>query len=329
MAHPRRLGAARALREAHPELDLRIVTDPDPGGPPGALRTARLAWASVGDRATHHLVVQDDMVLAGSFAERVTRAIAEMPDHLLCLFTEWGSRTSHAVRLATGDGSSWVPVLDPYIPTAATVFPAEVARKLAEYEGHDVPDDVLLLRFAREHGLTPLVCVPNLAEHARSESLVGNDVLMGPRRSALFGVGESGAKVWQGCVAPHLLIFGGRSVCHVRDAADGVWREVRTHDHLGLSVGRVLDWFGETVARVDPSGRMRGVVAEPTLLQFWLTALAYGAVAPGPLSDAAWETFAPGTLRRFVPVSYLDSLAGLVAPLIREAVAAAAALPRA
>ena len=128
MTHPRRRAAAEALRDLHPDLDLGIVVDPDPDGPPDALRTARLAWSAVRDDATHHLVVQDDMRLIDGFAAHAARAAAAMPGQVLCFFTEWGSRTSHALRLATLEGASWVPVIDPYVPTTALLLPAEVAQ---------------------------------------------------------------------------------------------------------------------------------------------------------------------------------------------------------
>ncbi len=207
MTHPSRRAAAERLRHSHPELPFRIVTDPAPGGPASALRAARRAWGAVADGATHHLVVQDDMLLADNFSTYLELAVAARPDDVLCFFTEWGSRTSHAVRLATVDGRSWVPVLDPYIPTAATLYPAGIARELAACEGFDVADDVLLLRFVRERGITPYVSVPNLAEHASSPSLIGNDLLMGPRRSAYFAPGALGGGVWDGAVSPHLSIF--------------------------------------------------------------------------------------------------------------------------
>src|SRR5581483_4321990 len=132
--------AAQALRRRHPELDLRIIVDPDPGGTPNALRTARAAWRAVRPGATHHLVVQDDMLLVDGFAKHVRAAAEAMPHELLCFFSEWGSRTSHAVRLAALAGASWTPVLDPYVPTAAHLLPASVAQLVAEFPA-DGPDD--------------------------------------------------------------------------------------------------------------------------------------------------------------------------------------------
>src|SRR4051794_21448311 len=92
MTHPRRLAAARALAARHPDLDLRLVVDPRPDAPPNALRTARAAWKAVAAGATHHLVVQDDMLLADGIGALLTRAATALPGQVLSLFTEWGSR---------------------------------------------------------------------------------------------------------------------------------------------------------------------------------------------------------------------------------------------
>src|SRR5258706_7233679 len=90
MTHPRRLEAARALRARHPDLNLQLVVDPRPDEPPNALRTARAAWRAVGAGATHHLVVQDDMLLVDGIGALLQQAAAELPTQVLSLFTEWG-----------------------------------------------------------------------------------------------------------------------------------------------------------------------------------------------------------------------------------------------
>jgi hypothetical protein len=323
MTHPRRIAAAQALRQRHPELDLGIIVDPDPAGAPDALRTARLAWAAAGENATHHLVLQDDMLLVDGFARQLHAAIEAIPDGLLCLFSEWGSRTSHAVRLAAIAGASWVPVLDPYIPTAAHVLPAPVSRVLAEYPGQG-PDDVMLLRFVREHGIVPLVSAPNLAQHEAVESLMGNDLIMGPRRSAWWDRPQRpfDDQVFQAHHVPHLLMFEGISICHVRDGDR--WEPVRAHDFLldraGITLPGLLGEFASHMDEDDPARAIRKVIGEPLLLQLWLTAVLYGHVAGAPPPQPAWDTFAPGALRRFVPLSRLGELSGLVAPLLASAI---------
>ncbi|GAA2360325.1 hypothetical protein Cme02nite_37420 [Catellatospora methionotrophica] len=335
--HPRRRPEAEALAASQPGLDFEVVEDPEPDGPRSALRVARLAWRGADPGCTHRLLVQDDMRLAPGFARLVRAAVAAQPDSVLCLFTEWGSRTAPAVRLAALAGAGWVPLLDPYVPTTAVVLPTAVAHALAAFPAEPgEPDDVLLLRFARANGLTPLVSCPNLAEHEQGDSLVGNDVLMGPRRSALFG-GPPGdwSRVLVPPMVPHLPLFEGVVVCQVPDG-DG-WRSVLADAFLapsGLTVPDLLERYAETVARADPTGRLRRVVADSLLLQLWLAAFCYGIAAWAVLGDAgaveralrsvrgaaALRTLAPGALRRFVPVHRLGALPGRVEPLLRQAI---------
>ncbi|WP_144119244.1 hypothetical protein [Catellatospora sichuanensis] len=335
--HPRRRPEADALAASQPGLDFEVVEDPEPDGPRSALRTARLAWRRADPGCTHRLLVQDDMRLAPGFARLVRAAVAAQPDRILCLFTEWGSRTSPAVRLAALTGAGWVPLLDPYVPTTAVVLPTAVAHALAEFPAEPgEPDDVLLLRFARKHGMTPLVSSPNLAEHEQGDSLIGNDVLQGPRRAALFG-GPPGdwAAVLVPPMVPHLLLFDGVVVCQVPDGEG--WRAVPADEFLalsGLSVPDLLDGYAATVAECDPAGRMRRVVADSLLLQLWLAAFCYGVAAYQVVGDAATvdralrtvrgaaalRTLAPGALRRFVPGHRLAALSTLVAPLVRQAI---------
>jgi hypothetical protein len=318
MTHPRRMAAAQELRRRHPELDLGIIVDPDPDGPPDPLRTARLAWRSVRPGATHHLVIQDDMVLVDGFAGHVRAAAQAMPSDPLCFFSEWGSRTSHAVRLAALAGASWTPVLDPYVPTAVHLIPAALSHLLGDLAA-DGPDDVAMLGFVREHGLTPLVSVPNLAQHAPAHSLVGNDLIMGPRRSTWWDRPQRTLDdtVLRPRHVPHLLMFEGLAICHVRRADS--WEPVRAHDFLqeraGVTLPELLDAFSS-----EMDSALREVAGEPLLLQLWLTALLYGFVAGGRPPDGPWRTFAPGALRRFVPVSRLDQLSGLVTPLLESAI---------
>jgi hypothetical protein len=347
MTHRRRQEAAFVLRDRHPELDFVVVLDPQPDAERNALRTARLAWQAVGADATHHLVVQDDMRLVDGFAERARRAAAAMPGQILCLFTEWGSRTSHAVRLAGVEGASWVPVVDPYIPSAAILLPAQVARELAAYPpdpaDSTVADDVLLLRYVREHNLVPYVSVPNLAEHAPVDSLMGNDLIMGVRHSALYGgrlhlIPELDARISRLAVIPHLLMFEGLSICHLRDSPTSAqWRTVKTHDYLaqyGITLAQLLEWFTKAMAEFDGDAQARSHLGESLLLQFWLTALAYG-VAAGqlvgdlaelddaltrPLVAEALRTLGPGTLRRFAPAALLDRLPELLSPIVYGAI---------
>ncbi|GIH05754.1 hypothetical protein Rhe02_38210 [Rhizocola hellebori] len=191
MTHPSRLPAAQALCDLHPELGLRIVVDPLPTGPPSAARAAVRAWAAVDPDATHHLVLQDDVLLGESFAERLLAAIAQRPGDAICLFTEWACTTSYAVRLAAWLGHRWVEVCDPYLPTVASVLPAHVARVAGNLHPVIPQDDVLLSELLQRLDIRAFAVVPNMAQHDTKPSLTGNHS-MGLRLAACFS-GDTGA----------------------------------------------------------------------------------------------------------------------------------------
>jgi len=343
MTHPSRRAAAEQLRERHPDLDLKVVEDPDPHGPPNAQRTARLAWAAVAPDATHHLVVQDDMLLVDGVAEHARRAAAAIPDRILCLFTEWGSRTANAVRLGAIEGVSWVAVIDFYVPTAAVILPAETARELAEFPtAEGIPDDVVLLEYARAKDSHPLVSVPNLAEHAGSDSLVGNDVLWGPRRSALFAGRLDPVPLLTSTVStqaqvPHLLMWDGYPVSAIPDVREDPtrsrWHSLPTYLYLasrGISVADLLTWFGEATADLDREGEAATLIGRPLLFQSWVMLLAYGVAAAELVHDKATLeerlnqpvvregllTLAPGAFQRFVPRQVAERLRDVLDPFV-------------
>ncbi|MBB5867526.1 hypothetical protein F4553_000905 [Allocatelliglobosispora scoriae] len=327
-------------------MDLAIVEDPDPDGPPSALRAARLAWAAVADDATHHLVVQDDMELVAGIAQSVRQAAAAMPDQILCLFSEWGSRTAHAVRLGAIEGVSWVPVIDPYIPTTAVLLPAQVARELAVAPaGETVPDDVVLLAYLRERGLVAYVSVPNLAEHRGSASIVGNDTLWGPRHTALYAgrletVPVLDSTISQQTLVPHVLVWDGLSVALTREApaeqTRGQWSAIPTYRFLaerGVTVPDLLGWFDTATTDLFQDGEVRTLVADPILFQSWVNHLAYGVAATNVLPDLdtltkrlsdpvvmeAMRTLIPGMFQRFLPLASVMRLRDIMDDFIRGA----------
>ncbi|MEW1548675.1 hypothetical protein [Streptomyces tsukubensis] len=188
MTHPKRLAAAEQLAGAAPPGALRVVMDPDPGGRPSVLRTALAAWSSIGEDATHHLVVQDDMLLSDSFFERARAAMAAMPHAALALFALWDSRNGAAVRLGALAGARWVTAVNEYFPCVAIVLPRDVAAGFVDYGRARLdawPDDILMYRFMRDNGIPGYVSVPSLAEHEDHGSISGN-AFRGPRRSVCF-----------------------------------------------------------------------------------------------------------------------------------------------
>ena len=183
MAHPSRSARAYRLAERLAVYRARVVLDPEPDGPPSSLRTARRAWAAVGDDATHHLVIQDDAVPLPSLEAAVARAVASRRHDAVALFTEWGSYTSYALRLAALAGEAYAPILDRYVPSVALLLPAAVARDFAAATADgETKDDVALAGFLAGAGIPIAVAVPCPVDHRNPESLTGNG-RMGDRKS--------------------------------------------------------------------------------------------------------------------------------------------------
>lgn len=187
MAHPRRAAAARDIARACGTLPARVVLDPEPGGPPSTVRTARLAWRPWSPGATHHLVLQDDVTLPPDLDRHVLAAVTAQPDAALSFFSEWGSFTSHALRIGAYGGYPWVRQPDTYLATQALVLPVGHAEALAGHLGTadlTEPDDHVVHRYASAAGLPHLVSNPNLVEHDAGSSLIGNGE-MGARRATV------------------------------------------------------------------------------------------------------------------------------------------------
>ena len=281
MAHPKRREAA--VRLAGGVLD--VVTDPDPGGRPSAFRTSLLAWSSIPEGATHHVLLHDDMVLSDTFFERATMAAQAMPDAALALFAFWNSRNGAAVRLGALAGARWVRGAGEYTPVAALLLPRRVAEGYVEWardRGDTWPDDVLMGRYLRQAGVPVYVAVPSLAEHEDLASLVEND-FQGLRRSPCFVADDplSGEDRLLGSLAAIPFFKRGVAQCAVPGGSG--WRDIRCEDYLD---GRGFD-VGALRARFD--GRW---------WPLWLTAFTMGVVHAGPprAVDRALGTMGPGGL---------------------------------
>ena len=72
---------------ASPLSDAELVVDPDPFGTyRSPWRTYRAALERTPARATHRLVIQDDVTLSRDFDVVVRKAVAARPDRLLVFF---------------------------------------------------------------------------------------------------------------------------------------------------------------------------------------------------------------------------------------------------
>jgi hypothetical protein len=134
------------------------------------------------------MVVQDDILPHPEFERQVFDATTAQAQAILSFFSEWGSFTSHALRLAAFAGYSWVTQPDAYLGTQAALMPAQFARAFVRYleaTPEDVPDDHAIWRFAHSNSVPHLVSNPNLVEHELGNSLVGNQA-QGARRATVY-----------------------------------------------------------------------------------------------------------------------------------------------
>jgi len=168
LTHPARGDAAFRVVAQAPPGALSVVTDPDPTGPPTVIRTALAAWESIPPSSTHHLIVQDDMLLTGTLFPRARMAIEAMPDAALALFSLWDSRNGAAVRLAALSGARWVGAVNEYTPCAALILPRAVAAGYVDYvrrHPRTWPEDILMYRYLRSDNVPCFVSVPIVVEH--------------------------------------------------------------------------------------------------------------------------------------------------------------------
>ncbi|QJW35091.1 hypothetical protein [Cellulosimicrobium protaetiae] len=180
MHHPARGDVSELVRACAP-LDVRVVEDPDPDGPPSPLRTAKRAWAAVAPGATHHLVLQDDVTPVPGFAELVLRAVRARDRHAVALYSNWNSpRNAYLVRAAAAAGQAWAPLgHDEWVPTLGLVLPADGALRLAAHlatlPDDERDDDEAVVTFCAREGYPVVATLPHLLEHGDGPSLAGND----------------------------------------------------------------------------------------------------------------------------------------------------------
>jgi hypothetical protein len=344
MTHAHRLARSRRLAERFLEWDLRIACDPSPEQGPATLRTARVAWGAAGGEATHHLVIQDDVILLSSFFEHVEAAVARNPGAALAFFAEWGSRTSGAIRIAALRGASWAEVVDDYIPTQALVLPIEVARGAADFMARlppEIPDDIALHDYLRAEGIAELVSTPNIVEHADLPSLIGN-TWMGPRRatcysaeSAAAGIPGEAALLGLTCV-PYYAWWDRCTECRVRpDGQATTWRKRSTRAVLAdfaVTTAFIDTAHMEALGSLRHAARLVDLLGEKVLADLWLTAFALGFVAAEGLqpigegtmkSDTvarALHSLAPGALRNIVCPEDMDWVSHCLSPFLSTAV---------
>ncbi|WP_139190954.1 hypothetical protein [Actinokineospora iranica] len=300
MTHPARGDAAKRIVAQAPAGMLSVVTDPDPTGPPTAVRTAVAAWESVPASSTHHLVVQDDMLFATGAFDRLLQAVSAAPDAALALYSMWDSRNAAAVRLGALSGAGWVSAVNEYTPTGALVLPRAVAAGFADdvrRHPSNWPDDILMHRYLRREGVRCLVAVPTLAEHQDAPSIVGN-AFRGLRKSPCFlpVVRPGPQRIDFGVPSVVPFFKNGVAQCVVRS------NDMRSDRWLHLEISDYLGGLGVPERHLRPRAPAELDNVDPAVVRgTWLTAFALGMLTEGACGDTdpdvvreALRTIGPG-----------------------------------
>jgi hypothetical protein len=334
MAHPSRRASAERLRDQYPELGIRIVYDPLPEGPRSTLRTARAAWDAISPDATHHVVLQDDVLLCEEFPRHLAEAVATQPDRMVFLYTDWATPGAQLLRLAALRGACWAEAVDTYLPMQAAVFPVAVVRRLVEFVDArpDLePDDaVVLRRFLKTHEIVGLSCIPSLVEHVGLPSLLNHDVLVGARRSVCFGP-EPG-HTWTDSAVERVDLIpdftAGRSLCWRRNGIDPAeWIGESSFEWLsgrGFTLGDLVGDFSEFVNRSTSVAAVRAILSDSLLFQLWMTGLLYG-IAHATVKDAgalparSLSTLVGGGLREVLSMERIEAAGAALTPLFLQA----------
>lgn len=299
MAHPKRAEEARRLAATDPRSRVRVALDPEPSGPPTALRSANVAWNTVApDDATHHLVLQDDVRLAEGFFEYVERVAAAVPDEAVAFYTGWDGRNGGVVRLAALSGAEWAYAIEEHVPCLALMLPAEVARgysRFAAEHGEGWPYDVVMQRYLHAREIPIRMAVPSTVDHSDVPSIAGNNT-RGWRCAALFSP-RSGEPSTYDCARYSVIPFYqyGDARCAIRNGTR--WEYIETERHL-RRVGLAAHCRAGYAAS-EPSA-LPERIARPV----WETGFAIGAVlreitdrTPDPaVAHAVMGTLGPGGL---------------------------------
>ncbi|WP_144316993.1 hypothetical protein [Streptomyces sp. sk226] len=302
MHHPSRARQIPGLVRSCAPLNVQVVPDPDPGGIPSPLRTAKRAWAADCPEATHHLVLQDDVRPCPGFASLLEEAVRARPHHAIALYVNWNSpENSYLLRRAVAAGSYWVP-LSPveYTPTLGLVLPARHSRGLAKFL-QKLPDslrddDEMVTRYCRDHDIPVLAVIPNLLDHGHGSSLAGNEehgarhavIFAGehpPKEGAWLRVHplESGPADWRARVRLRkFAVELSESLCYLRlirsEAGETVdhrfgWYWQDWCELIGLDARRIRDSW------VRYAREERRAVGDEFALEVWAAAVLLGADA--------------------------------------------------
>lgn len=192
--HPRRAHLLDALLAGLGPCT--VIPDPEPDGPPSAIRTYLACLRAMPEDASHLLVVQDDVRPCPDFARRARAAIDERPDDMVALFLAGAPhRSALLARQAFAEGRHWT-LAHPrdWTPTVALAWPRRRRDEFLPWIEQKpklvrVGDDNVVGEFVRRFSIPVWVTVPSLVEHPDVEaSLIGRRASGGQNRMRVAAV---------------------------------------------------------------------------------------------------------------------------------------------
>ncbi|MGW6389076.1 hypothetical protein ACWFR1_00930 [Streptomyces sp. NPDC055103] len=296
MTHPARAAMANGLVDLLGG-EVTVVTDPEPGGVPNPLRTSVEAWAAFEEGATHHLVLQDDVVPSADLLTVARAAAVRFPRSAVAFYANWDGPDGSAVRLGALAGAGWVSAIDEiYTPTLALMLPVDHAVRFSEEARSLVPmrreDDAVMLEYLERRHVPVVVSIPNLIEHQGTQSVAGNSAERWRSACGYQNLGLPGSEVLDGLNAvPHyregatyaLLLEGERS-------GRRVWRRTpwrQAEQALGVDAG-LVDSLWYAWSRSDPAAQyVEGVIGPVATRELWAAAYLIG-IASERLRPGGW-----------------------------------------
>lgn len=199
--HPRRAGLLAGLRVELPTAE--VVLDPEPDGPPSAIRSYLECLRRTPDWCDHRLVIQDDAQPCLDFIVRAQLALGEHPRDLVAFFVP--GMGTHGIRMreahARGDAWQALPTSTIWQPVVALAWPRHLVEPFLDWAAKHIDqraskrkgtywDDPVVGGFCRAEKLTVWATVPCLVEHPDiGESLVKRKSYKGTnpaRKAAVF-----------------------------------------------------------------------------------------------------------------------------------------------
>lgn len=152
-------------------------------------KTARAAWGAVAPRATHHLVVQDDIRIAPGLPDAVVSLATSLPEVGFAFYAQWDTNCAYRVRMAAFGGDHLVEAsARDWVPAQALLLPRHLCEAIAAMpEDADRDDDEVLaaLLYRSELRCPVAISVPNLVEHD-DDPMLGYNHEDGLRRATCF-----------------------------------------------------------------------------------------------------------------------------------------------